>query len=668
MCPVPKDAAHLTNAESQTIKEWEKEDCAARYHLSRQLPDHIFIGLIDHKTAKGRWDQLAEELGQPPQEASRTEGLTGEPPAATAEGSSRRRRRRMGKRRPTDTIHIADIEGEGCSLAEEGDTHVQIVSVEAVLSRQHPQTPDPIVHAQTVGTEPEAILGKPGAIEEGTHTHNDHVEPDLKEGQPGDPNANTPEGVTHAGPDSTPGEEVDPIANLPVHIEGTGPVVMLEEGGIAGENASVEGDRDPLVKLQEPGVSHLATPEKAYLLTSSPPLPTTPEAASTQRSLAVDTETPAIPVPDHGADLELQPHDALPPPNEAAEHPIHQEPEQIQAPTEVGGLLESLLGEASQCSMGQMVLTSAHALEGKTPIGEAHGRPPDTPDPQRQGSTAWEPMFAIPKARVRVHEARKPVLDMGAHTCPNPWPDLDAVIVNLDTCIGSASQLEGEQNVDLPCVGSELHAAPPAPQHFQSSLTPSHARIRCMEKVLPPSGVRSMTVPIPNPRNCLTRMAKVCRKQGECHQYWTTHLHSWKTLTLSDFLAQTRKWMLGESNPRASMRMNEGERRCSWVLHQPWPRIPSASDPLTRLRQPAPLSPRRWCHGHKKLGADVKSTRNHTRRCRRRASATQRRYHESASDAQLRANTNLFGCQERRHKTTRACLRCRHETTSTNAA
>jgi hypothetical protein len=27
-------------------------------------------------------------------------------------------------------------------------------------------------------------------------------------------------------------------------------------------------------------------------------------------------------------------------------------------------------------------------------------------------------------------------------------------------------------------------------------------------------------------------MAIIYRKQRECHQYWTTHLHSWKTLTL----------------------------------------------------------------------------------------------------------------------------------------
>jgi len=373
---------------------------------------------------------------------------------------------------PVHTTHATDLEGEGCSLAEEGDTHAQIISAEAVLSRQHPQTPDPIVHAQTVGTEPSAILGEPGAIKEGAHTHNDRVEPDLKEGQPGDPNANTPKGVAHAGPDSTPGEEVDPIANLPMHLKGTGPEVMLEEGGIAGENASVEGDRDPLVELQEPGVSHLATPEKAYLLTSSPPLPTTPEAASTQRSLAIDTEMPAIPVPDHGADLEPQPHDAPPPPNEAVQHPIHQPPEQIQALTGVEGLSESLPGKKSQRAMGQRGLTSAQALEGKTPIGEAHARPPDLPNPQRHGSIVWEPASVVPKARVRAHQVRRPIFDEGARTRPDPWPNLGVVIVDPDTCIGSALQLEGEQNIHVPCVGSELHAAPSAPQNSSSSLSP----------------------------------------------------------------------------------------------------------------------------------------------------------------------------------------------------
>jgi len=249
------------------------------------------------------------------------------------------------------------------------------------------------------------------------------------------PNMYAPKGVTHPEPDSM-WEEIE--MNAPAHLEGMGPdtlmeeeddcLLKVEEDGATRKAASVEGDVDPRIELQGPGVSCLATQENAESLTlPSPTSPTTPEAASMQRSLAVNTEMPAIPVPDHSVDLELQVHNAPLPPNKAAEHPIHQAPEQIQAPTKVGGPLESLPGEALQCAMGQMVLTSAHAHEGKMPIREAHSRPPDIPNPQRQGSTAWEP----------------------------------------------ASQLEGEKNIHLRCVGSELHAAPSTPQNSSSSFSPS---------------------------------------------------------------------------------------------------------------------------------------------------------------------------------------------------
>ena len=367
-------------------------------------------------------------------------------------------------------------------MAKEGDTLAQIVGAEAVLSRQHTQDPNPKVHVQTISTEPEAISGEPGAIKEVAHEHNGHAEPDLQE-QPGDLNANTPKGVAHPEPDLMPGEDIDPNVNAPVHLEGTGPGVlmdaeedrpedMLEEDGITRENASVKEDRVPHIELQESGVSHLATPEEDMFLTlSSSSPPTTSDAARAWRSLAVNTGTLAIPILDQGAVLEPLPHD-MPVPNKGVESPDHHPSEQSQAPTEVRGPLESLLGEASQCAMGQMVLTSARALEGKTPIGEAHGCPPDLPDPQTQGSTAWEPAFVVLKACVHMHKVRRPVPDKGARTRPDPWPSLGIIIVDLDTCIGSASQLEGEQNFHLPCVGSKLHAAPSPPQNFPSSFSP----------------------------------------------------------------------------------------------------------------------------------------------------------------------------------------------------
>ena len=389
--------------------------------------------MVDHKTAKGRWEQLIEELGQP------------------------------------------------------------------------------------------AFADKPEAIKEGAHTHDDRVEPDLKEGQLGDPNANTPEGVAHPEPDSTR-EETE--TNTPAHLEGAGPDALMEEednclleveeDGAARKTVSVEGDISPRVELQDPGVSCLTTREDAGSLTlPSPTPPTTLEAASMQRSLAANTgalneeeehlqivtlhgeraverQNQTLPErlwvlwyiiwawllkPLWGAALQILAPlefgiEATPPlPNEATKPPICQQPEQTQAPTGVGGSLESLPGKAPQRATGQMGLTSARTYEGQMPIREAHGHPPDLPNPQRQSSIDWEPAFVVLKARVRVHKVRRPVPDKGAHTHPDLWPSPGIIIVNPDTCIGSALQLKGEQNIHIPSVGSKLQAAPPTPQHF--SLSPS---------------------------------------------------------------------------------------------------------------------------------------------------------------------------------------------------
>jgi len=143
MCPVPKDISHPTNAENQTIKEWEKEDCTTWYHLSRQLLDYIFIGLIDHKTAKGWWDQLVEDLSQPAQEVNRMEGPTRGPPAATVEGSSQRRHRHRGKCCPADATHAADTEGGVACWPRKGTLmHQSSAWRQSCPSSTHkPQTP-----------------------------------------------------------------------------------------------------------------------------------------------------------------------------------------------------------------------------------------------------------------------------------------------------------------------------------------------------------------------------------------------------------------------------------------------------------------------------------------------------------------------------------------------
>jgi len=250
---------------------------------------------------------------------------------------------------------------------------------------------------------------------------------------------------------------------------------------------------------------------------------------------------------------------------------------------------------------------------------------------------------------------------------PDLWPSLGIVITNLDAYLGSALQLEGEKNIHVPCVGSELHAAPSAPQNpssslsslppFRHRLTPSRARIRCVEKALPLSGAPPRT-DVLSLRSHRARMKKTCRKQGECHPYWATHLRSLRTLTLSGLRTWPRMRTLGKSNPRASTRTNEGERCRSRALHQPWPKELPASDPLARLRQPPPLSPRRWSSGRNtRPGADVKSTSHRLRRCRRRASATQKRHHASTNPDAPR----------RYHQTASANMAQRHDTAQTRA-
>jgi hypothetical protein len=77
-----------------------------------------------------------------------------------------------------------------------------------------------------------------------------------------------------------------------------------------------------------------------------------------------------------------------------------------------------------------------------------------------------------------VHQARRPILDQGARTCPDPWPSPNIVITNWAACLGSASQLEGEQNIHVPCAGSKLHAAPTTPQIASPFSSPSNTLTR----------------------------------------------------------------------------------------------------------------------------------------------------------------------------------------------
>jgi len=267
-----------------------------------------------------------------------------------------------------------------------------------------------------------------------------------------------------------------------------------------------------------------------------------------QRSPPVYAGTSAIPGPEDSADLEPPLH-ATPPPVEVAEPPDSQPPKQIRAHTNVlGEPLESLRDEAAWRAMGQMGPTSAHAPEGKTPIGEVRGHLPDFPNPQTQGSVVLAPRSVEPTANVRATQARRPVPDEGGRVRLDPWPNPGVVIISLDSCLGSAITARGGggQNIFLPRAESEQYhvfhkfsSFPPRPSTCHH-LTPFHARIR-RERAPPPNGAPPTSAL--NAGNWETCVLKTWRIQGE-RQHWTTHLSSLaarKTSITLGLYAQSRK-------------------------------------------------------------------------------------------------------------------------------
>jgi len=130
--------------------------------------------------------------------------------------------------------------------------------------------------------------------------------------------------------------------------------------------------------------------------------------------------------------------------------------------------------------MGQMSPPSARTREGSTPIGEAHG-PPNSPDPQTQGSTVREPEPDNPKARVRAHQARRPVLDDGARTRPDAWPNWALSSSIRISISGQHHSSRGSKTFTYHVWGAScmLPHLPLNFSHFHPHyLTPSRARIR----------------------------------------------------------------------------------------------------------------------------------------------------------------------------------------------
>jgi hypothetical protein len=256
-----------------------------------------------------------------------------------------------------------------------------IIEPDLILTEDAPK--DKVTHAQPVSAEQDLILGKPYALKADAHMQTVGMELDLLWGKFGTLNKDVPAHLI--------GIRLEVLMNEPddwLLFE-----EEVEEMEATVKTASIKEDDDPGVKLQGPRVSHLTTQEGIKSLTFSfSPSQTLPKAAHMQCLPVVNTGMLANPEAKSGTDLvplppphDLPPPDeameppdkAMEPPDKAMEPPDKDPPEQIQVPAAAGELKELLLSEARQHVMWHNSQSQVHASEGKKPIIEAHGCPPD---------------------------------------------------------------------------------------------------------------------------------------------------------------------------------------------------------------------------------------------------------------------------------------------------
>jgi len=187
-----------------------------------------------------------------------------------------------------------------------------------------------------------------------------------------------------------------------------------------------------------------------------------------------------------------------------------------------------------------------------------------------QGSTIWEPESNDLKARVHAHQVQMPVLDKGARVCPGPWPNLGVVAIYLDTCRESASLLEGEQNIDLPRVGSERCAAQLAPQTFPFSPFPPDT-LACENPPGEGAAIERHTTEDLCPK-CLKLPDAQAEDQLEAGGVPSIPGESPVALEVIDPFGSAgvaENADAEKSNPQVLVCTNEGEHCRLWVLHQP---------------------------------------------------------------------------------------------------
>ena len=270
--------------------------------------------------------------------------------------------------------------------------HAQLASKELNLTEGHLENAVKVAHMQLVSVELNPLLGNQDDLEDKAHAQMVDAEPGPTLGYPEDPSVDAHAQFVSMEPNPPLG---DPHEDTCAHPECTELEVLMDmKDDLLHEVKEVEEETTGVttavdkecVDLQGLGVSHLTMLEGANTLTFPSTLLRT---ASLPRSPVTGTGMWATRELRPGANTDPPPLD-LPPPKEVAEPLGSRMPEQIQAPAEVERPLELLWGKKSQCATGQDSQVSVHILEGRTPLGMAHGCPPNPADLHMQGSTILE--------------------------------------------------------------------------------------------------------------------------------------------------------------------------------------------------------------------------------------------------------------------------------------
>jgi len=480
-CPSPKNPAKVSDDERKAIDDWEFEDLAARYLLSQRLPDSIAIHLQSLTTAKARWDHLVfkftaqsiyaqNDLEEAFFSMACAKGedvrvfLTSlrykceELAAAGVRITQREYQRTILKSLPDDLAefaaqllssaqhsgHTLDTDTLINSIIEESEhlknrcTHSQQGQGEKKKKEGH--TDEALTDMGSKGSHRRHCRGHCHSCGKPGHWACECCQP-KKDDTAGASNTQKSGSTPPAEFENKPTGSANMVAEH--SFEGDGFWTVVEEE--VAPALTFGADPDPIVG--DPDDICVGPQDLAWTFTwDGPDDWLCDEAAEIKEELDCAVVTPCE-------------EDTIPLPQEVTGPSDGPPPELTRAPIDAEGPWELLPDGAPQCVTWLKSQVLAWALGGNKSLGEVHRYPLNLLDLYFKDPSEGEPNVATPKAR-------RPAFDECARAHLGSWPGPGAAATELDVCITASVLLEGEQNNNLPSVGSEQYAAQSAPRIF----------------------------------------------------------------------------------------------------------------------------------------------------------------------------------------------------------